>query len=233
MSAHRTCTCALTGLKTMAVLSGLLLAGCGHDRLPAAGPAEFVKTDVHLDHQVRFSTGRDSLTAADRQQLARFLAEADPEADGDISISIGPGNSRRLTYLQDLLMAEGRGWSSRVEPHRGPDIAILSIDHEVLLPTRCAGAGLWDSDIADSSEGLPLGCTTSMNLSAMIDNRDDLLRGRPLGPAAAAPAVDIARHYLSRWSDKPPYLALPTADDGIGEPASGAAPSDPADMPRP
>lgn len=229
-------------LAGLLLLAGpLLLAGCGHDRLPVAGPAEFVEGDVRVDHQLRFAPGSDTLAAADRQRLVRFLAGIDPGADGAIEISIGPGGSgqaERLTHLQAILTAEGRGSSGRVHAHPHPDVAVLSVEQDVVLPTRCAGAGLWDSDIADGTEGLPIGCTTSMNLEAMIDDREDLVRGRPLGPAAAAPAAEIARRYLSSRSadrsgghpDGDDVLPLPDAayEPGSDAPMSAPPSGDPA-----
>lgn len=216
------------GSARIMLLTGLVLAGCAHDRLPAAGPAEFASEALRIEHEIRFAEGGPSLSPIDRERLIRFLADADPNNDGLIVISVGRGQGERLMYLQALLRSGGRQASGTVDPHQPENRAVMSVEQDLALPTRCTGEGLWDSDIANDSEGLPLGCTTSKNLAAMIDDPEDLTHGRPLGPAAAAPAADLARAYLSRFAD--PLAGIPDVDrigptpDGVDEKQSERSP---------
>lgn len=217
------------GRWTITALAALLLAGCAGDRLPAAGPAEFASERLHLEHEIRFAEGSETLSPVDIERMKSFLVDADPAGDGDILVRVGAGQEERSTYLQALLRSEGRQASGGIDPAQPQDRAVLSIERDLALPTRCAGDGLWGSDIATDREGLPIGCTTSMNLSAMIDDTGDLVRGHPLGPAAAAPAADLARAYLSRFADRPIDVL---GDEGIASPhdafdgPDGGAPSD-------
>jgi hypothetical protein len=65
---------------------------------------------------------------------------------------------------------------------------------QILWPDDCRSA-------APPSElpvggGLPPGCANAYNLLMMAEREDDLLRGRRLGPAAAAPSARAAQKYL-------------------------------------
>ncbi len=217
------------------LLAGLLLGGCAVERLPATGPAEFTAETIHLAHEVRFSEDSPTLSSVDRERLILFLAKADPHGDGDVEITIMPGQDERLMHLRAVLAAEGRKPSATFDPHRRPNVAVLSIKQDLQHPTRCAGPELWDSDLAIDTEGLPIGCTTSMNLRAMMDDPGDLAHGRQPGPAAAAPAADLARDYLSRFAapsagipDNGQTGQDPSAVDLPGSAASSKAPSSPA-----
>jgi hypothetical protein len=63
-----------------------------------------------------------------------------------------------------------------------------------MVPEAClvhdpAGVGLGE-------DRLPPGCANAYNLERMADRGGDLVRGRPLGPAAAAPAARAAQSYI-------------------------------------
>ena len=89
---------------------------------------------------------------------------------------------------------------------------------QVLWPDDCRSA-------APPSElpvggGLPPGCANAHNLLMMAEREDDLMRGRRLGPAAAAPSARAAQKYV--YGSEGP-LGAGIADSG------GAGVSLPAD----
>jgi hypothetical protein len=64
---------------------------------------------------------------------------------------------------------------------------------------------------------LPPGCANAENLLAMADRKRDLVQGRKLGPAPAAPAARAAQKYI--YGPREPLGA------GVGRPTFTAAPA--------
>ncbi len=66
----------------------------------------------------------------------------------------------------------------------------------VLVPEAC----LTENNSYSANLGLsrlPPGCANNYNLQRMAERKGDLLHGRPLGPAPAAPAASAARRYIN------------------------------------
>jgi hypothetical protein len=53
---------------------------------------------------------------------------------------------------------------------------------------------------AGIQEKLPLGCANALNLARMIERPADLQRGRPMGPALAAPVARAAEAYVNGYT---------------------------------
>jgi hypothetical protein len=71
-----------------------------------------------------------------------------------------------------------------------------------IMPDACA--------VSDSSsDQLPPGCANAYNLQQMVVNQQDLMRGRRMGPAPAAPAARASNVYLYQQTGIPKPLALP------------------------
>jgi len=215
--------------RRMFLLATLGAAGCtGGAYLPEESPVEFIEARTPLDHHVRFAPGQSFPSNAERRRLARFLDDADPELRGHVRITGGPGAAARLIRMRELLLRDRRQVSSAVDDRQPADVIVLSLASRTILPERCTGAERWDGDIATATTGLPIGCATSLNLMGMAEDQDDLTRGREPGPASAAPAAEIARRYLERWSEPP--IDLPGDErarpmpDAIDAPGIGAAP---------
>ncbi|MCT7376850.1 hypothetical protein [Chelativorans salis] len=75
----------------------------------------------------------------------------------------------------------------------------------VLVPEACLGEpadmspGLAETDFVVTpalGPHLPPGCANAYNLQRMVESERDLIEGRTLGPARAAPSVRAAHHYL-------------------------------------
>lgn len=79
----------------------------------------------------------------------------------------------------------------------------------VLAPEACLGAPAdtlkpgadeFMTIVPSVGPHLPPGCANAYNLQRMVESRKDLIEGRQMGPAPAAPTVRAARRYL----DGPP-----------------------------
>jgi hypothetical protein len=66
---------------------------------------------------------------------------------------------------------------------------------QTLAPDACLMDGGTDP-LDEAGERLPLGCANNYNLQRMVEDKRDLLRGRKLSPAPAAPAARAARRYI-------------------------------------
>jgi len=62
----------------------------------------------------------------------------------------------------------------------------------VLVPDACT-----TPDTAEQPLYLPSGCANNLNLQFMVARERDLLRGRDMGPAMAAPTARAAQAYIS------------------------------------
>lgn len=67
-----------------------------------------------------------------------------------------------------------------------------------LMPDSCA----WSAD-AQAAGVLPAGCSNAYNLQRMVESQRDLVQGRQMGPAPAAPATRAARSYLDGATPAP------------------------------
>ncbi|MCG5486265.1 MAG: hypothetical protein KK482_21535 [Sinorhizobium meliloti] len=77
--------------------------------------------------------------------------------------------------------------------HKGYDVA----ERQVLVPDACI-----TPDTADQPLYLPPGCANNLNLQFMAQNQGDLIQGREMGPAMAAPVARAAKNYLDGHSDE-------------------------------
>jgi hypothetical protein len=63
----------------------------------------------------------------------------------------------------------------------------------VLAPDACLTPDPTDFQLGPR---LPPGCANAANLEAMVERKRDLVHGRRLGPAPAAPSARAAQHYI-------------------------------------
>lgn len=75
----------------------------------------------------------------------------------------------------------------------------------VLAPDACLNNGIDDDNVGAANIGtvvsgvgthLAPGCANAYNLQRMVESERDLLEGRRMGPAPAAPSTRAARRYL-------------------------------------
>ncbi len=88
------------------------------------------------------------------------------------------------------------------------------VGHAVLAPNACLAEA---ADIDPAAETkltvvsglgahLPPGCANAYNLQRMVESERDLVAGRRMGPAAAAPVAKAARRYLETDSESAPAI---------------------------
>ena len=127
--------------------------------------------------------------------LAAFLDEVDPDGKAEIYLdAAGPFQNDRLDAVADILAAQGRtasGTGGAVASDLGVTVTVAD---DILLPASCMDHDQWpDPSLPPSS------CTTALTLVRMMEDPDDLLRGRELGPASSASAAAaVARHRDSK-----------------------------------
>lgn len=79
----------------------------------------------------------------------------------------------------------------------------------IAVPPTCPS---WNTEVVDPYDDQPLpqfGCADARNLALMIDNPNDLVKGRPLGEARGVQAVGTIRRYDN---NQPRGLIMPGAD---------------------
>jgi|GEM_PF-4238705 len=186
------------------ILGTMVVSGCIDDRLPPVSPGGFVEETLSLSHTLHFRADSAQLNRSELERLSSFLDDADPMRKAVVRIAMATGETERWAATTSALA--GLGWTSVEKSDLEPPAHIvqLSIDRTVLLPERCIGSDLWQESFDASGWTLPIGCSNSLNLEAMIEEPSDLVHGRALGPAPAKPAVDVARRYLSRHAWTPP-----------------------------
>ncbi|WP_416798100.1 hypothetical protein [Ciceribacter azotifigens] len=83
---------------------------------------------------------------------------------------------------------------------------------QVLVPDACI-----TPDTADQPVYLPSGCANNLNLQFMAADQRQLLQGRDMGPAMAAPVARAAKGYIDGTGDQviPPGTA--TNETGIAQ----------------
>ena len=96
----------------------------------------------------------------------------------------------------------GCGACAQLPPDYSPHysyIPVVSPDRPnraryVLAPDACLTPDPTDNRMG--TPRLPPGCANAYNLKRMADRQGDLVRGRPLGAAPAAPAARAAQKYI-------------------------------------
>jgi hypothetical protein len=87
------------------------------------------------------------------------------------------------------------------DPYGGtpkPDYAIRVMqtpNGAVAIPPTCPS---WATETSDPFDNQPIpqfGCSNARNLALMVEQPDDLVKGRPLGPARASTTVGAIRRY--------------------------------------
>lgn len=112
---------------------------------------------------------------------------------------------RHFTVMMALLMlssgaalGQGRSTPSGYSPHYTvlPFFSKGGKSSEIIMPEAC---------LSDNRRGEDLpGCANAFNLQRMVEREEDLIYGRKLDPAIAAPAARAALRYMYGWND--PWL---------------------------
>lgn len=136
---------------------------------------------------------------------------------------------RHLTVLMALLVlnsgrAEGQDssmtTSSEYSPHY-TSMPFFSEDgrsREIIMPESCLSNHVTvDDQVLQTNQP---GCANAYNLQRMVEQEEDLIYGRQLDPAAAAPAARAAQRYIDGRSE--PVLGGGVREDRQGHSGAGS-----------
>ena len=145
----------------------------------------FVTDQVQLSHDVAFLPGATDLSPADNAGLDRFLMQVLPEPGDRVDVvAHGSLGFLRASSVQSALSAYGIE-SRRIDMGTSPrDVVTVSVTRTVYLPTSCVTPRRTIYDYAGGTSVLPSPrCSNDLNLARMVADPEDLVRGRPIGPA--------------------------------------------------
>lgn len=186
-----------TGTKSLfAVLILSAVTACTAEMPSPPGTTDrFLVESVRLTHRVTFPSGASALSLAHQYELASFIEETDPEGRASIYLDAsGPERIVRIDAVADALGGIGRkslGSGGSEGTEHGVTVTVLQ---DVLLPQACLDGDSWPHPDLP-----PASCTQALTLVQMVEDQNDLLRGRELGPALSSTAANAAaRHYNSR-----------------------------------
>ena len=180
-------------------LAAAALVGCTAEAPSPPGNDRFLVEPIRLTHRVTFVRGQSELSPAEAYELAAFLEEADADRRADIYLDArGSEKNGRIdavgTALGDL-GRESAGTGGGEGTEHGVTVTVLQ---DVVLPEACL-----DSDGWPEPHLPPASCTTALTLVDMVENPDDLLRGREMGPALSETAASAAARHLQRRAPAP------------------------------
>ncbi len=174
----------------LAIIMGLL--GCSTALPSRPATDQFLVEPVRFSHQVTFASDTAEMALAAPEELAMFLSEVDPDGKADIYLDAGGSlRDRRLDAVQELLRHLGRAPFGAGGASATDYAVTVTVTDDILLPTSCMDHDQWpDPNLPPSN------CTTGLTLVRMVEDPDDVLRGRKLGPASAAVAAQKASDHM-------------------------------------
>ncbi len=189
-----------------AAVVAAVLTGCVAEMPSPPGNDRFLVEPVRLTHQVTFAGDGTRLDSAEAHLLAAFLDEADPDHEADIYLDAqGQGKDGRVDAVAaalDVLGRESQGAGADYGSEHGVTVTLVQ---DVFLPESCLNGDRWPDPRLP-----PASCTQALTLVRMVEDKNDLLRGRKLGPALSETAANAAAEHLGR--DRPaPAEELPAA----------------------
>lgn len=184
--------------------SGLM--GCVAEMPSPPGNDRFLVEPIRLTHRVTFAGDAGKLGAAERYELAAFLDEVDPDGKADVYLdAVGPEKNDRLDAVAAALGGLGResaGSGGGEGTEQGVTVTLLQ---DVILPESCLNGEDWPHPNLP-----PASCTQALTLVRMVEDQDDLLRGRQMGPASSESAARAAARHVERGA---PVEEQPAAID--------------------
>jgi hypothetical protein len=130
---------------------------------------------------------------------------------------------KRLTPKHLVIMLLPLAGCAQLPPDYSPNysyVPVVAPDGRVryvLAPDACLTPDPTDRQLGPR---LPPGCANAANLLAMADRKRDVVQGRKLGLAPAAPAARAAQRYIYGPRDSREPLGA-----GVGRPGLGIAPA--------
>ena len=180
-------------LRPFAFILGLgALMGCATDLPEQSSKDHYLVEPVRVSHQVLFASDTAEMGSGAVDELLSFLSEVDPDNRGEIYLDAnGPLSDQRLDIVAGLLRDIGRTPSGAGGAATADFAVTVTVSDDVVLPASCL-----DSDDWPHPNLPPASCTNALSLVRMVEDPDDLIRGRKLGPASSARAADTALRFL-------------------------------------
>ncbi len=195
----------------ISVMAVGVLASCNTKDLPSNPTSdEFVVEPIRLSHQVTFASDAVEMSPAAPEELSAFLDEIDPDRKAEIYLDAGgPLRNERMDAVAAMLSNLGRTPTGTGGAAASDFGVTVTVADNIVLPASCMDHDLWpDPNLP------PASCTTALTLVRMVEDPDDLIQGRELGPASSASAAEAAARLLER---RPPSAAEVPASAEAGE----------------
>lgn len=141
-------------------------------------------------YDVHFEPGKDALSAAEQDNLAKFLNEQDVGMYDEISLAAGSGESakdktlasRRATAVSEYLRTQHLKSGVDTESGAPSDHVTITVGRYVVVPPNCPDWRKPSEDDPANSPSSNLGCATTTNLGMMVADPHDLISGKKLAP---------------------------------------------------
>jgi pilus assembly protein CpaD len=198
-------------LYPITILSILALAACATDYTKSEAPdtLRFDGAETRVD--LSFAPGSAGLTSRESARLDRLVTSGVIRPSDRVTIAAGgpPALSgQRVAAISRELLAYGI--VAEPQPLETPSTnhAILGIGRYTVTLPPCPNWSESTNAEYTNAHSSNWGCAAAVNLGLMVANPADLVRGRPLAPTAAMPAVGAVERYLTDRVKQPP---APTA----------------------
>lgn len=202
------CRRAVLTLPLMSVLAGGGLMGCVAEMPSPPGNDRFLVEPIRLTHQITFAGNDADFGAAEQYELVAFLDEADPDDQADIYLDArGPKRASRVDAVVDVLGGLGREFAGSGGGQGTEHGVTVTLLQDVVLPEACLNSDQWPDPRL-----MPASCANALALVQMVEDPNDLIRGRDLSPALSATAAQAAVRHLRK-----------NTPAGAGQPASDEA----------
>ena len=183
--------------------TGVALSACYPPSMgwsPAESPKDIRVDWVNLRHDVGFAPGVVGVPAPARAEIDRFIAELGVGDRDRVSIVSTPTTAlaRQRRAALGLYLAKRHGIILSPPPRMiGPkgNALRLVVGRYILTPPHCPD---WRKPTSADSDNLPhsnFRCADAVNLSRMVADPADLVRGRALAPADGAQTVLGIQRY--------------------------------------
>jgi hypothetical protein len=181
------------------VLAASGLMGCVAEMPSPPGNDRFLVEPIRVTHRITFAGGASELDAAEQYRLAAFLDEVDPDGRADIYLDAnGAEKDGRIDAVATALGGLGRESAGSGGGQGNEQGVTLTLLQDVILPESCLNSDNWPTPNLP-----PASCTQALTLVRMVEDQDDLLRGREMGPALSATAARAAARHLGSQAPTP------------------------------
>jgi pilus assembly protein CpaD len=209
-------------LGLLAALAGLL-AACA----PTLQDSQWTGADtpkqnkvlyLRQAHEVRFEAGKETLSPAEQQRLAAFLAREEVGRSDEISLAAGGDGKEQTLAARRAAAVAGylRGLNLKPEPDATStapaDRVTVSVGRYVVVPPNCPDWRKPSTDDPANSPSSNFGCATATNLGLMVADPHDLISGKASSESDAEYNALAVRRYREGTIKEPHFSYEGTPD---------------------